>query len=346
MLFTSDNWAGVHPTILEAIARVNTGDAPPYGNDDETAALKADFEALFGEVHAMGLVATGSAANALALACLTDPWGAVLCHADGHIHLDECGAPEFFTGGGKLVPVAGDAGKLTPDGVEQTLAFFTPQQPHRVTPQVLSLTQGTEAGTVYTLEELKALKVVAENYNLRLHMDGARLGNALVALGCSARDAVRDVGVDVLTFGATKNGCLAAETILFLNPAGADQLQWRQKRAGQVFSKNRFFAAQWRAYLQDDLWLQLASEANDAAKSLRDILSQVDRLKLPLPTEINEVFAVMDDALVERLRAKGAQFYDWIQPSDPYDGQLRRFVTSFRTSTEDLKQFENELHTA
>lgn len=339
MLFTSDNWAPVHPAIWSRLTRINAGSAPAYGRDQETLALEAMLASLFGRPVALAHVATGSAANALALACLTPPWGAVLAHESAHIVVDECGAPEFFTHGAKLIPIAGEAGKLQPDAVAAALDFFTPRVPHHVVPSVLSLTQATEYGTLYTPAEIRTLSDLAHARGLKVHMDGARLANACAALSVDLAAMTFDAGVDALSFGGTKNGALAAELVVFADPAYKDELGYRQKRAGQVFSKGRFLAAQWLALLEDDLWLVLARAANAAAARLAHGLSGIAGVSLPIPVGINEVFVDMPHTLAAALRAAGAQFYDWVQPQDAYDGRLRRFVTHFATDTADIDAF-------
>lgn len=339
MLFTSDNWSGVHPSILEAMVAVNAGAMAAYGNDDLTAQTQAAFEDIFEQEIAMGLVATGSAANALALACLVPPWGGVLAHKEAHVHGDECGAPEFFAGGAKLIPVQGEHGKLTPKDVDEAMGFYTPQAYHRVQPKALSITQGTEAGTVYTAAEVGALCEMAKSHGLAVHMDGARFSNACAANGEAPADISAKAGVDVLTFGGTKNGCMVAEAVIFFNHQLAEELPWRQKRAGQVFSKNRYLAAQWSAFLKDELWLNLAAEANGRAADLSKALVARPGCKVVHPTEINEVFVQMADPLAAYLRDAGAQFYDWIQPDDPFAGTLRRFVTSYETTAAEVDSF-------
>ena len=233
-----------------------------------TARLERRFVELFEHEVAVFLVPTGTAANALALAHLTPPWGAVLCHAEAHIATDECGAPEFFGGGIKLIGLAGAAGKIAPAVLEDVLANGQWGGPHHVTPAVLSLSQATEAGTIYRPEEIRRLAEIAHGHGLAVHVDGARLGNALARMNASPAQATWQAGVDALSFGATKGGALAAEAVLFFDPARAGGMSERRKRGGHLVSKHRFVAAQMEAYLADDLWLKLARHANAMADRL------------------------------------------------------------------------------
>ena len=346
MLFTSDNWAGVHPAIFEAMAAANAGIRPAYGADDETKRATKALSEVFEREVTVAYVTTGSAANGLALACLTPPWGAVIAHEHAHVHIDECGAPEFYTGGAKVLTVpteGGHPGKLTPAGVQASLSVYDPPAYHRVRPTVLSLTQATEWGTVYTPDEVSALAEEARRFGLAVHMDGARFANAVAASGASPAELTWKAGVDVLCLGGTKNGCMAAEAVIFFGAHGADQLPWRQKRAGLSWSKHRFLGAQWSAYLEDGLWLELASKANGMARSVADTLASCEEISLTGQPQINEVFASMPDGMAEHLRGQGAQFYDWVQPGDRYGREARRFVTSYATSEDDVASLSRAL---
>lgn len=345
MLFTSDNWAGVHPAIMDALVAANGNAVPAYGADDLTQALNAQFNELFGQEVTVVFVATGSAANALALASMVPPFGATFCHEHAHIQMDECGAPEFFTSGAKILPLRGEAGKLTPEALKDGMRIYTPPMAHRVMPKAMSLTQGTEAGTVYTIDEIGALVEAAKGLGLYTHMDGARFANACAHLDASPKELVTATGIDILTLGGTKNGCMVAEAIIVLNKDFREHLVWRQKRAGQGFSKNRFLAAQWQAYFKEDLWLRLADHANQMARKLSKGLAAAG-YKIVYPTQINEVFPLMPDEIVTMLKEKGAAFYDWVQPGDPYDGKLRRLVTSYQTTEEEIDHFIKALPTA
>jgi threonine aldolase len=269
-------------------------------------------------------VPTGTAANALALAHCTPPWGAVYCHAQAHINADECGAPEFFSNGGKLVPVPGEHGKLTPEAVAATLGDIRAADQHRVVPSALSLTQSTEAGTVYGVAEAATLADLAHRHGLAVHMDGARFANAVAALGCAPADITWRAGIDVLAFGATKVGAVGAEAILFFDPARAADFVYRRKRAGHLLSRMRFVAAQFDAVLADGLWLRLAGHANAMAARLAAGIVAAPGSTLLHPVEANEVFARLPDGASGRLRDQGFRFYDW-------GPGAARFVTSFAT---------------
>ena len=343
MKFASDNASGIAPTIFEAIVRANAGFALAYGNDDVTRAVERRFCGLFEREVAVFLVATGTAANALAIAHLSPPWGAVLCHADSHIATDEAGAPEFFGGGLKLIELPGEGAKLTPATLHAALARGR-GAPHSVLPAVLSLTQATELGTVYRNDEVRALSAVAHERGLAVHMDGARFANALVRLGCSPAEATWKAGVDALSLGATKTGALAAEAVIFFDPPRAQGMSSRRKRGGHLVSKHRFIAAQFDAYLRDDLWLDLARHANQAAARLAEKLA-AGGLPPIWPVEASEVFVALPRTADARLRAAGATYYPW--PAErlpagskvPPEHQVVRLVTSFVTKDEDIDTF-------
>lgn len=343
MNFASDNATIVAPEILEAIVRANEGYALAYGNDDHTRALERRMSDLFERDVAVFLVATGTAANALAVAHFCQPWNSVLCHEASHLMTDEAGAPEFFGGGLKLVGVAGENGKISPEALRNTIGRGR-GVPHSVIPGLVSLSQSTEFGTVYRNEEVRALAEVAHERGLAVHMDGARLANALVQNNGTPADATWRAGVDVLSFGATKNGALAAEAVVFFDPARAAGMASRRKRGGQLFSKHRFFAAQFEAYLKDGLWLKLARHANASASELAlDLASS--GLPPVWPVEANEVFIQLPAASDQRLRAAGATYVSWPHeflpagtPALP-DHKLVRLVTSFATTAADVKNF-------
>ena len=339
MTFASDNWAGAAPEIIEALARANEGPAPAYGGDGLTERVEARFSELFERDCAVYFVATGGAANGLALSVMAPPYGMILCHEESHIQMDECAGPEFFTGGAKLLPVRGHAGKLTPKAVKTALAGFPERAPHGAPAAVLSLTQGTECGTVYSVQELTALCAAAREAGLCVHMDGARFANAVAASGASPAELSWKAGVDVLCFGGTKNGCFAAEAVVFFDRAQANDFEFRRKRAGHLWSKMRFIAAQFDAYLDNGLWLDLASRANAAARRLSEGLAAIDGVDVSYPTQINEVFAVFPDGVAEALREGGAAFYPWVTPGDPAAGRMNRLIASFRTTEREVDDF-------
>jgi threonine aldolase len=344
MNFASDNAAGIAPEILAAIAQANAGAALAYGQDDWTKRVEQKLAQLFEREVAVFLVPTGTAANALALAHLTPPWGAVLCHAEAHIAVDECGAPEFYGGGIKLIGLAGDGGKIAPATLRRALAEGQWGGPHHVSPAVLSLSQATEAGTIYRPSELRELADTAHQRGLAVHVDGARLANALARLNASLAQATWMAGVDALSFGATKGGALAAEAIVFFDPARGREMQERRKRGGHLISKHRFIAAQLEAYLADDLWLKLARHANAMADRLAAGLTGAG-LAPVWPVEANEVFAALPSHVDARLKAAGASYYPWTTDSLPNgttlprDSILVRLVTSFATGVAEVDHF-------
>jgi threonine aldolase len=348
MNFASDNAAGIAPEILAAIARANEGAALAYGSDDWTKRVEHQFSELFEHEVAVFLVPTGTAANALALAHLTPPWGAVLCHEEAHIAVDECGAPEFYGGGIKLIGLAGEAGKVMPATLRRALDDGQWGGPHHVSPAVLSLSQATEAGTIYRPDEVAELAAIAHKHGsghrLALHVDGARLANALARLNASPAQATWKAGVDALSFGATKGGALAAEAIVFFEPMRATNMQERRKRGGQLLSKHRFIAAQIEAYLADGLWLRLARHANAMADRLAAGLVAAG-LAPVWPVEANEVFVALPSRVDARLKSAGASYYSWTTgslPSGtalPRDATLVRLVTSFATTAAEVDRF-------
>jgi len=338
MHFASDNWAGAHPEILAALTRANDGMVPAYGGDELTIRVEKKFCDLFERDVAVFFVATGGAANSLALSQLSPPWGMILCHEESHIQMDECGAPEFFTGGAKLLPIAGGAAKLTAQSVAEALKGFPDRPPHGMPASALSITQATECGAVYSVDDIKALARVAKENNLKFHMDGARFANAVATLECAPAEITWKAGVDVLSFGGTKNGCLIAEAVVFFNPDDAKDFMFRRKRAAQLFSKMRFVSAQFDAYLENGLWLAMARHANAMAKKLSDGLESAG-CRIWYPTEANEVFVSFPEGVEEKLAAAGAQFYPWATPGDPANGTMRRLICSWATRAEDVERF-------
>ena len=339
MSFASDNWASAAPEILASLARANDGAAPGYGGDALTKKVEAKFAEVFERDCAVYFVATGGAANGLALSVMTPPYGMVLCHEESHVQMDECAGPEFFTGGAKLLPIKGANGKLTADAVLQTLKGFPHRPPHGAPISALSLTQGTECGTIYSVDELSSLCAAAHEAGLTVHMDGARFSNAVAASGLSPAEMTWKAGVDVLCFGGTKNGCIAAEAVVFFDKARAQDFEFRRKRAGHLWSKMRFIAAQFDAYLDDGLWLNLASHANAMAQRLSKGLAAIDGVDLVYPADINEVFVTVPEGAAAKLHAGGDIFYPWITPGDPAGGRAHRLICSFRTSEAEVDGF-------
>jgi threonine aldolase len=331
--FTSDNASGVAPEILHALAEVNGGPAMPYGADAITRRVEARLAEVFEAEVTVFPVATGTAANSLSLSVMVPPYGAVYCHELAHIHVDECGAPEFYTGGAKLVPLAGGHGKF--DAKTLSAAIEGAGNVHAVQPAAISITQASEAGTIYTPAEIAALSEVARTHGLGLHMDGARFANALVAGNHSPAELTWKSGVDALSFGATKNGAMGAEAVVLFKPELAATFAYRRKRGGHLFSKMRFLSAQLDAYLRDDVWLRNARHANAMAGQLASGLIAIPGVSLCHPVEANEIFARMPEAVIAGLLAKGFAFYRWGAPA----ACEVRLVTSFNTDPKDVKAF-------
>lgn len=331
----SDNTSPVGPEIMAALARANEGAAMPYGDDEITAGLDRIFAELFETEVKVFPVATGTAANALALALVTPPYGVIYCHEESHVAVDECGAPEFYAGGAKLMPLAGEHGKLRPAALEDMVARGGAGIVHHAQPAAVSLTEATECGTVYTPEEVAGLTEVARRHGLRVHMDGARFANAVVALGSAPADVTWRAGVDLLSFGATKNGAMAAEAVVAFDKALAESLGYRRKRAGHLLSKMRYVSAQLEAYITGGLWLKYAAHANRLAARLAAGLEALPGASLCHPVEANEVFVTLPEAVIDGLLAEGNVFYRWEDPGST----TVRLVASFDTAEGEIEAF-------
>jgi len=334
MNFSSDNATGASPEILAALAAANDGAVPSYGDDPVTARLAARFGEIFEREVAVFPVVSGTAANALALATLCPPHGAIFCHRESHIAVDECTAPEFFSGGARLVLLDGEDGKIAPATIAAALPDYR-RGIHSAKPSVVSITQATEFGACYKPDEIAALAACAHANGMALHMDGARFANALAFLKCSPAELSWRAGVNVLSFGATKNGALMAEAVVFFREAR--DFEYRRKKAGHLISKMRFLSAQLEAYLEDGRWLKTAARANALARMLGDGLSKIAGAEIAHPIEANGVFVRLPNATVARLRQKGARFLDWAPPKD--GRTLVRLVCSFATPEEDIERF-------
>jgi threonine aldolase len=334
MSFKSDNYFGVHPSIFEAMIAANSGPAGAYGRDTFSADLEAALAALFEHEVCVWLVSTGTVANCIAVSALCPPYGIVYCSTEAHMVNDECTAPGLFTGGAKFVSASASPSKIDVAAVRAEVARARGNPPHGGRPACISVTQSTELGLVYTLEELRAVGAAARELGLRVHMDGARFANALVALGCTPAEMTWKAGVDVLCFGATKNGALMGEAIVVFSQDCARELRWLHKRAGQLLSKTRFFAAQFLAYLRDDLWIALARHANAMAQRLAQAIAPLGNVEIAHPIETNELFVTMARPVAEGLWAKGVEFYEWdVQVS------LYRLVTSWATTDAMIEAF-------
>jgi len=342
MNFASDNNAGIAPEILQALAAGNDGFVIGYGNDDVTRAVERRIGEVFERDVAVFLVPTGTAANALALAHVSPPWGAVFAHNEAHILTDECGAPEFFGGGLKLVGMPGIGCKVTPDTLAETVSHYEGHAPHQVVPAAFSFAQASEAGTIYRPDEITALAKFARAHGMKVHMDGARFANALVRTNASPAEVTWKAGVDVLSFGATKGGAMAAEAVVVFDRGLAANMAERRKRAGHLVSKHRYLALQFQAFLKDDCWLRVARHANAMADRLAAGLTAAGHPPA-WPVEANLVFLVVSKAVEARLKAAGARYYVRRSESLPVplqpDQCLIRLVASFATQADEVDQF-------
>jgi threonine aldolase len=301
---------------MDALNGANAGSVASYGSDELTDRLQTLAAAVFERAVAIFPVATGTAANALALSQIAPPYGAIYCYEAAHIASDECGAPEFFTGGAKLIGLPARDGKIRPGQLTEAAAFADDMGVHHVKPAAVSLTQATEWGTVYSVEELSALGQTAARLRLAVHMDGARFANALAHLGCTPAQATWKCGVDVLSLGATKNGALCAEAVVFFDPERAKDFERRRKRAGHLWSKLRFLSAQLSAYLENELWLSNARHANAMAAHMAHGLRSIQGARLLQSVDANEVFVAMPEIMVRALEAQAFKFYRWPLPAD------------------------------
>ena len=327
--FASDNVAGACPEVLDAIIKANDGDSTPYGNDQISTELQDKFSEIFEKEVIVFPTASGTAANALALATMTPSFGNVYCHKLSHINTDECGAPEFYTGGGKLVTLNGVKGKITAEELDQVISGKGIV--HHTQPSSVSITQVCETGEVYQLDEIKKISEVTHKHNLSIHMDGARFANALVSLNATPAEMTWKSGIDVLSFGATKNGCIAAEAIIFFKKDLVGNVAFLMKRAGHLLSKMRFVSAQLDAYISNDVWLRNAKHANKMGKKLSDGLKDHSDINLAYPTEANEVFATFPRNKIDHLNSEGYKINE-----DEWDGKAVRLVAAWNTQDTDV----------
>ncbi len=332
--FASDNNAGVHPDIMKAINQANQGHTIAYGDDPYTEKAVKMIQNIFGPRTEVFFVFIGTAANVLSLDSLTMPFNAVICPESAHINADECGAPEKFTGC-KLLTVPSDDGKLTIEGIRKHMHGFGFE--HHVQPAVISITQATELGTIYTVDEIKAICDFAHENNMKVHMDGARIANAAVSLNTGFREITADAGVDILSFGGTKNGMMYGEAVVFFDPELANGFKYRRKQGMQLASKMRFISAQFIAYLENDLWKKNAMHANKMARLLAAGTTGIQRVKITQKVQANGVFAIVPPEIIPQLQ-KHYFFYPWDEERSEV-----RWMTSFDTTEEDIQDFTSLL---
>lgn len=343
MFFASDNTGPVHPKIMQALADANTGYAMPYGADpimeQVTTRIRDLFEAPDAAVY---LVSTGTAANSLILATLANPYDTIFCSPVAHIHEDECNAPEFFSGGAKLTLVGSDNAKIGPKQLKTAIEGEETRGVHGPQRGPVSITTVTERGTVYTLAEIQAITKIAKSYGLATHLDGARFANAIVTLGCTPAEMTWKSGIDAVSFGCTKNGCMGVEAVIFFDPKHAWEFELRRKRGAHLPSKNRFLAAQMLAYLSDDLWLENARAANAATARLTRGLKQTQNTSFMFEPEANIIFGGWSRAGHQRLQGAGAQYYLWdgaLDGDDPTEVLNARLVCDWSASDENIDRF-------
>ena len=330
--FASDNVTGACPEVLDAVLKANDGDSAPYGNDQISIDLQKKFSEIFEKEVIVFPTASGTAANALALSTMTPSFGNIYCHKLSHINTDECGAPEFYTGGGKLVTLNGNKGKITAEELNHTIKGK--DIVHHTQPSSVSITQLCETGEVYQLDEIKKISEIAHKHNLNMHMDGARFANALISLNTTPAKMTWKSGIDILSFGATKNGCMAAEAIIIFKPELVGNITFLMKRAGHLLSKMRFVSAQLEAYISNDVWLRNARQANRMGKKLSEGLNLHPNIKIVYPTEANEVFVKFPNQIIEHLNSEGYEINE-----EELDGKSVRLVAAWNTEDKDVEKF-------
>ena len=332
--FASDNYAGIHPEVLQAIVESNTGHVGSYGKDVFTEKAEEKFKEHFGEQSEVYFVFNGTAANVLSLQALTRSYHAVLCAETAHINTDECGAPEKFTGS-KLIAIPSTGGKIKVEQLGKHIGALGDQ--HHSQPKVISISQTTEFGTLYTPQEVKAIAEFAHQHGLYLHMDGSRLANAAASLDCKLRDITTDVGVDVLSFGGTKNGMMIGEAVVFLRSGLSEEFKYIRKQGMQLGSKMRFISAQFLAMLSNNLWWRNAKQANDMASLLAERMKRISQIQLIQEVQANAIFARIPAEYIPVLQ-ESHFFYVWSELES-----VVRIMTSFDTTTEDIHRFADEM---
>ena len=330
-IFSSDNVTGACPEVMDAIIAANDGIVESYGNDKWSLNLQKKLSEIFETDVIVFPVVSGTAANALALSVLSPAFGKIFCNELSHINTDECGAPEFFSGGAKLVTMTSDDGKINAKDLGQNIRGTG--NVHLSQPAAVSITQACETGTVYQLEEIKSIAETAHEHGLKVHMDGARFANAIVSLDVSPAEMTWKSGIDVLSFGGTKNGCLTAEAVVFFKPELVGNFPYLHKRSGQLLSKMRFVSAQLEAYISNDVWLRNARNANAMAKQLSEGLAKFPDIRLAYTTQSNEVFVHLPSLTIDLLNAEGYNVSE-----DELDGKSIRFVTAWNTVSDDIEK--------
>lgn len=347
MYFASDNAAGAHPTISDNLLKNSSGFVGSYGASELDKKVEAKFSEIFETDAHVFFVATGTAANSLALSATAKAGGIALCHEDAHVIEDECGAPEFFTGGCRLAPVSGVGGKIASDTLTSVMAGLAPENVHHGRIMATTITQATEFGTLYSVDEIASLADICHQNGAPLHMDGARIANAIAASNVTPAQMTWQSGVDYVSFGGTKNGCWCAEALICFDEEKAREIAYMRKRAGQLFSKSRFVAAQFDAYFEDDLWLDLAKHSNLMTQNLAEGFRKNELTDLAIEPQSNEVFVTMGTNTAELLRKNGAVFYEWPLPKTHSSKlanfvstgkKIYRFVTSFQTKQTEIDQ--------
>ncbi len=328
-IFSSDNVTGACPEVMDAIVAANEGIVESYGNDKWSTNLQKKLSEIFETDVVVFPVVSGTAANALALSVLSPAFGKIFCNELSHINTDECGAPEFFSGGAKLVTMSSEDGKINAKDLSQNIRGTGIV--HLAQPAAVSITQACETGTVYQLEEIKSIAETTHEHGLKVHMDGARFANAIVSLNVSPAEMTWKSGIDVLSFGGTKNGCLTAEAVVFFKPELVGNFPYLHKRSGQLLSKMRFISAQLEAYISNDVWLRNARNANNMAKLLSEGFAKFPDIKLAYTTQSNEVFVHLPSSIIDLLNAKGYNVSE-----DELDGKSVRFVTAWNTVSDDI----------
>ncbi|WP_208352304.1 threonine aldolase family protein [Pseudaestuariivita rosea] len=343
MFFASDNTGPVHPKVMEALVRANADYVSSYGADPIMDTVRQQVRDIFEAPQAaIYLVATGTAANSIILATMAKPWETVFCSRVAHIHEDECGCPEFFTGGSKLTLIDEYGGKMAPDALKVAIEAEETRGVHGMQRGPVSITQATERGVIYTLDELRALTDIARSYGMKTHMDGARFTNAMVALGCAPADMTWKAGIDAVSFGGTKNGLMGVEAVILFDPEQAWEFELRRKRSAHLFSKHRYLSAQMQAYLTNDLWIDLAKQANGACARLTSGLKQIPDVGFHYEPDVNMIFAEWSRAKHQALHDAGAQYYVWsgtLEGDDPDEKLTARLVCDWSTSDANTDRF-------